>query len=350
MLKRIKKHFGLFSVLCCILVFQVFKAFPEWGESYYRRGIYKIIRSFWTLLDRISPIDADVIFLLFFGLMFFLPIRRVGLFHHGKRPFSVLRLGTLITFFYIIWGFNYACPSFFEHLKIDVSDTPIKINTQKYLDQCELLHQSIEPELHYKSTDLRQEEIDDLSELLVTTLDQYHFFNHGKANVRQLSKNGHLRRLGIAGIFMPFSGAGNIDRSYTRHQKLFTCTHELAHAYGITDEGEANLLAYLALMNSPLEEHRFSAAFTHLRYLLSTGDLQEEELPSWAKGELEILRANAAMYPPFFLEISQGVNDIYLKANGLDKGVSSYLSFPQKLVYIEHFLVSEKPHSKNRPN
>jgi hypothetical protein len=350
MLKRIKKHFGLFLVLCCILVFQVFKAFPEWGESYYRRGIYKSIRSFWTFLDRSAPIDADLCFLLFFGVMFFFPIRRLGLFHHGKRPFAVLRLGTLIASFYIIWGFNYACPSFFEHLKIEVSDAPVQIDTQNYLDQCEVLHKSIEPTFHYASEDLPQEEIDDLSELLVETLDQFHFFNHGKANVRQLSESGILRRLGIAGIFMPFSGAGNIDRSYTRHQKLFTCTHELAHAYGITDEGEANLLAYLALMNSPSEEHRFSAAFTHLRYLLSTGDLQEEELPLWAKDELEILRANAAMYPPFFQEISQEMNNLYLKANGLDEGVSSYLSFPQKLVYIEHFSVSGKSHNKNRVN
>ncbi len=346
-MKWIKKRFGLVLVLCCILIFQIFKAFPDFGESFYRRGIYRAVRHFWTLLDQISPVGADILFLLFFGVMFFFPIRRVGFFHHGKRPFALIRLGTIIAFFYLIWGFNYACPSFFEHLKIEVGEHPLEINAQNYLETCDELHKSIQPETHYSTQDLSQEEIDHLAAILIATLNEYHFFHHGRARVRQLSKNGLMRRLGIAGIYMPFSGAGNIDRSYTRHQKLFTCAHELAHAYGITDEGEANLLAYLALMNSPLEEHRFSAAFTHLRYLLYTGDLSEEKLPTWAKNELELLRTNAAKYPPFFQELSEGMNHLYLKANGLEEGVSSYLSFPQKLAYIEQHLASEKSHVKN---
>ena len=349
MMKRLlTKYFGVFLALFAFILFQAFSFFPNFGEAVYRQGIYRAIRNIWSGINSHFFLSADLVFLFVFLVMMLNPFFSRTLFHRPKQNRIINTLGVFIAYFYFIWGFNYACPSFMQHLHIDMESQQIEsINIEAQIDRCNKLRQFVNTDQHYGSEPLTETEVAQLSQLVSSVLKQHQFFHYGEASVRQLSSSAWLRKLGIAGIYMPFTGAGNVDLTYLRHQRLFTTAHELAHAYGITDEGEANLIAYIALMQSNNREYQFSATFTLFRYLRYESASDDIVLPQWMIDDLQILKENSTLYPPLFGELSERINDLYLKTNGLEDGVDSYQSFPMKLAYYQDYLKSVNKHKKN---
>ena len=55
-----------------------------------------------------------------------------------------------------------------------------------------------------------------------------------------------MRRLGITGLFSPWTGEALIDGALAPELQPFTCVHELMHLRGLADEGAANIAAYRA--------------------------------------------------------------------------------------------------------
>ena len=55
---------------------------------------------------------------------------------------------------------------------------------------------------------------------------------------------------------------------YKRQLQIpFTLAHEMAHGYGITDEGDCNTLAYLVCLHSKNKAIQYSGLLAYLRYL-----------------------------------------------------------------------------------
>ncbi|MEO0405672.1 MAG: DUF3810 family protein, partial [Bacteroidota bacterium] len=152
----------------------------------------------------------------------------------------------------------------------------------------------------------------------------------GPGHIKMIHGNGWMRKMGASGIYLPWSGLGHVDASYTRHQILFIAAHELSHAHSITDEGEANLIAYLALSRSQNPELRFVAEFTLLRYLLTKEN--RSTLPLEAQGWLDIIKENRDKYSSSISKVGMSMNNLYLKTMGVKSGINSYGSLPN-LVY-----------------
>src|SRR5690606_40629206 len=68
--------------------------------------------------------------------------------------------------------------------------------------------------------------------------------------VQNIKPSGTLRRMSIAGIYNPFTGEANLDNAMPSLPQIFTTAHEIAHGYGITSEGEANLDRKSTRLNS----------------------------------------------------------------------------------------------------
>src|SRR5690606_21319492 len=68
--------------------------------------------------------------------------------------------------------------------------------------------------------------------------------NRGFPRTKEFFPAGLLRKLGIMGIYFPFTGESYIDPSLHLLEKPFTIAHEMAHSFGITNEGEANFAAW----------------------------------------------------------------------------------------------------------
>ena len=112
----------------------------------------------------------------------------------------------------------------------------------------------------------------------------------------------------------------------------FSACHELAHLRGFMQEEEANFIAFLAGTGADSPELNYSSYL--LGWINCTNALfqVDEEAYRELYGELSEgvkadLAANSAFWERYdgaVAEVSDRINDTYLKANGRADGVASY--------------------------
>lgn len=153
--------------------------------------------------------------------------------------------------------------------------------------------------------------------------------NKGRVRVRQIWPPGLLLRWSTAGIYIPQAFEGHIDDGLLSVQKPFTIAHEMAHGYGVTDEGACNFIAWLACIESKNPWVRFGGAFTYWRYAASEmpGDSIEQELKIISPvvlRSLSLIRKNDEKYPDLLPKIRDAIYSNYLKHHGVEGGLRSY--------------------------
>jgi Protein of unknown function (DUF3810) len=141
-----------------------------------------------------------------------------------------------------------------------------------------------------------------------------------------------LSRLGITGIFCPFTGEAHVNGEVPAPDVPFTASHELAHFRGFAREDEASYVGYLACRSHPDPDFRYSGLLLASAYL--TGALARVD-PAAAREvqalrsegvrrDLAALRAWSDRHRGRVQDASQRVNDAYLRAQGTPDGVRSY--------------------------
>ncbi len=124
--------------------------------------------------------------------------------------------------------------------------------------------------------------------------EKYGFFVNREFSIKQ-EKSGVLSALGIIGLYaFPF-GEITVNPDYPVSARAFTLSHEMAHALGFSREEEADLMGFMACLESKEPYLRYAGALGMLQRVLP--DLKEsssvlwsaagQELPSQAKTELE---------------------------------------------------------------
>ena len=112
--------------------------------------------------------------------------------------------------------------------------------------------------------------------------------------------------------------------------------HEMAHSYGVTDEGEANFIAWVICTRSEEPILRYAAHLLLLRYQLRDYHGMDpdgalcwmENLPRGIIQDLISIRESAEVYPPIWLALSRKSNDLFLKSQGVKAGIKSYQQLP----------------------
>jgi hypothetical protein len=136
----------------------------------------------------------------------------------------------------------------------------------------------------------------------------------------------------IVGFYFPFTFEANINRDVVAYLLPSSMAHELAHFMGYMREDEANFIAYLACMASEDADFRYSGALLALNHSLNALYSADrgtyfriiETLPQEVFADFA---ANDAFWSKFegpIAEVSQTVNDVYLKSNRQEAGVKSY--------------------------
>lgn len=138
--------------------------------------------------------------------------------------------------------------------------------------------------------------------------------------------------LGIAGIFIPFTGEANVNATLPDWELPFTAAHELAHQRGVAREDEANFVGYLACREHPDADFQYSGTFRAGLYAL--GALASVDRGAYAslrrglspplRRDLAALAAWSARYESRLGDVQERVNDAYLKTQGQREGVRSY--------------------------
>jgi hypothetical protein len=141
-----------------------------------------------------------------------------------------------------------------------------------------------------------------------------------------------LSRLGITGIYCPFTGEPNVNTTLPDSELPFSTAHESAHQQGFAREDEANYVGYLVCARHPDPDFRYAGLLAASHYVLSAlhavdpaaaAEVQGGRSPAVLRDEAA-LRAWIARYRGRANELGRRVNDAYLKSQGQAEGVRSY--------------------------
>ncbi len=137
---------------------------------------------------------------------------------------------------------------------------------------------------------------------------------------------------GLSGVYSPFTVEANYNADMPDYHLPFTLCHELSHLRGFMQEEEANFIAFLACSGSERVDFQYSGYLLAWSYSMSA--LRRTSAEDWQEVRTELdeivetdLRVNARFWDAYdgkVAEVSDKVNDTYLKANGQNDGVHSY--------------------------
>jgi hypothetical protein len=140
-----------------------------------------------------------------------------------------------------------------------------------------------------------------------------------------------LTRLGISGIYFPFTAEPNYNADVPDFQLPFTIAHEMAHQRGVARESEANFVAYVVCVKSRDPFVRYSGYRNGLGVLSELYRVEPERAKELAKQLGTGYREDSRRAALFWAKasgaagaLSQRMNDLYLRANRVKAGVADY--------------------------
>ena len=136
----------------------------------------------------------------------------------------------------------------------------------------------------------------------------------------------------LCGQYSPFTVEATYNRSMPDYNIPHTVCHELSHLRGFMREDEANFIGYLACIGSDNEGFRYSGYLTGWIYATNALAKADQEAYWEICGQLsekawEDLRHNNEFWGKYegkTAEVSNRMNDTYLKLNSQSDGVNSY--------------------------
>ncbi len=326
----------LFAVVTILLRFLAVR-YTELTENIYSQGIFVAIRNTLDNLFQWINIPLWYVFWLavisvtiFWAIRFFRNksnwrVKRIILF-----KFVLTYISLIVIVFNWLWGFNYARIPLEEQLQFNMAEldsVSIRVEldsaiaalivSKRELDACQ------EPDF---DKDLENK----TRKYLSGTLSELGYQPSGKPRVFSIYPNGLLLRLGVLGVYWPFIGQGQVDNAIPVMLKPFIYVHEMSHAYGFTDEGSCNFLAYIACKNSNDPVFKYSADIALFRtvagnykYIDSTGYLAiRSTIPTPIRQDLDSVNVMLRKYPTWVS--TTAVYDWYLKAEGIEEGIENY--------------------------
>ncbi len=249
-------------------------------------------------------------------------------------------LGALIFFFLILWGFNYQRTPIFQQLGLKPKaldlvtlKNEVGITQRLALQYRNAIKQDTLPMLetvpYGELEKLVRHNIGENLEMLGLNFT-------GKPRTKQFPPDGFMRKMGILGIYFPYTGESYIDPTLHPLEKPFTIAHEMAHSYGVTDEGEANFIAWVICTNSNDPLLRYSGQLRLLMYQMRDYyRMAPDEYRAWirtldkgVRNDIVSIQKAGEEIKPISIEISRKSNDIFLKTQGVKAGVNSYQQLP----------------------
>lgn len=139
-------------------------------------------------------------------------------------------------------------------------------------------------------------------------------------------------KLGVGGIFFPFTFESNINTDIPLYLIPATMTHELAHQSGFMREDEAHFISYLACINSKNSSFKYSGYFLAFYQTINLLEKENKEQSNKILSKLSDDVKQDLIYYEKYLQTNQGVlqkisnatNNLYLKSNKQNNGINDY--------------------------
>ena len=176
--------------------------------------------------------------------------------------------------------------------------------------------------------------------------DKYPVFSGSVKPVKKLSVIGvYLMYNGIDGMFMPLTGEAGVPGKVPAVPLGFVMCHEAAHRLGIASEQEANFAAFIACVSNDDDYFRYSGYYEAFAYTFNSlykadsekaAKLYEDHADD--KG-VQLLRQDRRYNRDYYRkydsplqDISDEINDRYLKTFSQESGIQSYGEVTEYLI------------------
>lgn len=339
-MKRIaSRNLGITFLILALAIRFVFWLSPALYEAIYFQNIFPAIRQMQSLLDFIWFVPGFYFLLLF--LLVWLMIR----FPKKKKAIKKFLLqfanliGGLTALFMLLFGYQYLDKGFAKRVRL--STTPGEVNiVDEYIaamDRAMVARNGI-PELQSKTDVTELTEWPSNSEIQNQVAEVLTMYPARDTPIQivQFKPARTLRRLGISGIYNPFTGEANVESSLPSIQNAYVSAHEMAHAMGITSEAEANFVAYLACVNSDDPFLIYAGEYAIWRQIAQEiNKTHPVEVRNNLRAiiPIELMADRMAILnlyresPAYFPEVTENMNDAYLKLQGIEAGADDYDGF-----------------------
>jgi len=333
----------IFLGIVTILIKKVTTQYPDFIEANYSRSFFHGIRWIldhtigWLPFSFLYILIALLIFYLFRGIWRFFRSDTTLLYRLGQSALTLLAItGGVLFFFQLFWGYNYnripvenqlsLAPQSLELKELEAELAYSLNQAMHYRDMlsADTLALTFERESRRMERSIRKE--------IEKMLKGIGYPDSGNPRLRFLYPKGSLLVWNTAGFYNPLTGECQVDPGLHPIQIPFVMAHEFCHAYGFTDEGSCNFLAWLACTQSEDPLLQYSANLSYWRYLASSYRLGwRDRYGSYFKGlppgfvaDLRAINENSNRYPEFFPQLRYAAYDTYLKSQGVKEGIKSY--------------------------
>lgn len=298
---------------------------PGFGE-WYASNIYPAIVGIYGRICGIFPFSVVEI-ALYIGIIWLIWY----IVSHIHRPASaasmVIALTGLLAFLYTACcGVNYYRRPFSDYLNLEVRESSV----DELYDLCEYLTEKVN-----ETVDNSPYEPSWAAEgrrAMAGLGDSYPQLSGYYPRAKGLLVSRILSVQQLSGIYSPFTVEANYNQEMTAYNIPHTICHELSHLRGFMREDEANFIGYLACIGSENQAFQYSGYLTGWVYAGNALARQDIDRYSRLRKQLddraiEDLQANNAFWDRFegkVAEVSNQMNDVYLKMNSQKDGVQSY--------------------------
>lgn len=256
---------------------------------------------------------------------------------------GVLLGAVFLIFLYVICcGINYRRTSFSEESGI----IPIEYSAEELKEICVQLTEELN---ELSDQILRNEEgimvlsVDE-GEQAISAMrslgEEYESLSGYYPRPKKLIVSELLSYQGLSGIYLPFTVEANYNGDMIPYNMPFTACHELSHLRGFMQEDEANFIAFLACIHDENIDFQYSGYMLGWTYCMNALYRMDDESWQEVRGlldkaiEKDLLANNEFWdhYEGVVSEVSNQMNDLYLKANGESEGVQSYSQIVELIV------------------
>jgi hypothetical protein len=333
------------SILVSGVVFQTLVSFvPRLVEGFYSRTIYPRVLGALSILSRGFSFSVGEIFICLVllaasagAVLFCIGLTRKKV---GRRSWALgwLRRGVWVAagslwLFLFAFGLNYQRPLLFELLGYEQRKAEPQELEALGRTMVESVNQAYQ-EAHESGR--RMPEGGEIVKLLNESYDSAAEINfllpRGEfAPPKPVYLSEVLTRLGISGVYFPFTAEANYNADMPDFQMPFSIAHEMAHQRGVARESEANFIAYIVCVNSRDPFVRYSGYRNGLGVLSELYKVEPEKARELGKQLGAGYREDSRRAALFWAKasgaagaLSHRVNDLYLRANRVKAGAADY--------------------------
>ncbi|MDX9881537.1 MAG: DUF3810 domain-containing protein [Prolixibacteraceae bacterium] len=306
-------------------------AFPTLTEQLYSQGLYPFLAAVLSSFSRHIPFSVGDVFYAFLLMSFLILVFSVVMKKTGLKEACMLLVNSLsvcFVLFYWLWGFNYFRKDFNARFGIPGA-SPDKMELLTALGEL------------VNATNTSYLPVYSIDRLAVDSIIENSYQKHagelkisypsGSRYPKHITCGSFFAKAMISGYYGPFFSEVHVNRLVLPIEYPMVLAHEKAHQFGITSEAEASFFAWFVCTQSGDRQAAYSANLYILRYFINEASRLEEtrEIVNNLKKEVRQDYAKIrdhwmALRNEKIDEVAGKVNDAYLKANKVERGIEDY--------------------------